>query len=43
MMPKKMKSDDPAFEFVPWANPPCDPRTELLSVKVFLNQELQPD
>jgi CubicO group peptidase (beta-lactamase class C family) len=33
--PKKMKFDDPAFQFIPWAQPLSDPRKERITVKQF--------
>jgi CubicO group peptidase (beta-lactamase class C family) len=35
--PKKMKFDDPAFPFIPWAKPLSDPRKEQITVKQLLN------
>jgi CubicO group peptidase (beta-lactamase class C family) len=35
--PKKMKFDDPAFQFIPWAQPLSDPRKEKITVKQLLN------
>jgi CubicO group peptidase (beta-lactamase class C family) len=35
--PRKMKFDDPAFQFIPWAHPLSDPRKENISVKQLLN------
>jgi CubicO group peptidase (beta-lactamase class C family) len=36
-MPKKMKFDDPAFQFIPWAQPLSDPRKARITVKQLLN------
>ena len=35
--PKKMKFDDPAFQFIPWAQPLSDPRKARITVKELLN------
>lgn len=35
--PKRMKFDDPAFEFIPWAKPLSDPRKTRITVKQLLN------
>ncbi len=35
--PKKMKFDDPAFDFVPWAQPLSDPRKAKITVRQLLN------
>jgi CubicO group peptidase (beta-lactamase class C family) len=35
--PKKMKFDDPAFQFIPWAHPLSDPRKARIKVKQLLN------
>jgi CubicO group peptidase (beta-lactamase class C family) len=35
--PKKMKFDDAAFEFIPWAKPLSDPRKSKITVKQLLN------
>jgi CubicO group peptidase (beta-lactamase class C family) len=35
--PKKMKFDDPAFSFIPWAQPLSDPRKARIIVKQLLN------
>ena len=35
--PTKMKFDDPAFQFIPWAQPLSDPRKERITVKQLLN------
>src|SRR5207237_8351353 len=35
--PKKMKFDDPAFDFIPWAKPLSDSRKEKITVKQLLN------
>ena len=37
LTPKKMKFDDPAFRFIPWAQPPSDPRKEKITVRQLLN------
>ncbi len=37
LTPRKMKFDDPAFEFIPWAKPLSDPRKEQITVKQLLN------
>jgi CubicO group peptidase (beta-lactamase class C family) len=35
--PKKMKFDDPAFQFIPWAQPLSDPRKEKITIRQLLN------
>ena len=35
--PKKMKFDDPAFQFIPWAKPLSDPRKARITVRQLLN------
>src|SRR5438552_18822424 len=35
--PKRMKFDDLAFQFIPWAQPLSDPRKERITVKQLLN------
>jgi CubicO group peptidase (beta-lactamase class C family) len=35
--PKKMKFDDPAFDFIPWAKPLSDPRKAQITVKQLFN------
>jgi CubicO group peptidase (beta-lactamase class C family) len=35
--PKKMTFDDPAFDFIPWAQPLSDPRKAQITVKQLLN------
>jgi CubicO group peptidase (beta-lactamase class C family) len=37
LTPRKMKFDDPAFEFIPWAYPLSDPRKARITVKQLLN------
>jgi len=37
LTPRKMQFDDPAFEFIPWAQPLSDPRKALITVKQLLN------
>ncbi|RPJ32286.1 MAG: hypothetical protein EHM35_11605, partial [Planctomycetaceae bacterium] len=37
LTPRKMKFDDPAFEFIPWAQPLSDPRKAQITVKQLLN------
>jgi CubicO group peptidase (beta-lactamase class C family) len=37
LTPKKMKFDDPAFDFIPWAHPLSDPRKAKITVKQLLN------
>jgi CubicO group peptidase (beta-lactamase class C family) len=37
LTPKKMMFDDPAFLFIPWAQPLSDPRKEQITVKQLLN------
>ena len=37
LMPKRMSFDDPAFEFIPWAQPLSDPRKASITVKQLLN------
>jgi CubicO group peptidase (beta-lactamase class C family) len=36
-MPKRMKFEDPAFQFIPWAQPLSDPRKAQITVKQLLN------
>jgi CubicO group peptidase (beta-lactamase class C family) len=36
-MPRKMKFDDPAFNFIPWAQPLNDPRKTRITIKQLLN------
>jgi len=36
-LPKKMKFDDHAFQFIPWAQPLSDPRKARITVKQLLN------
>ena len=35
--PRKMKFDDPAFPFIPWAQPLSDPRKAQITVRQLLN------
>ncbi len=35
--PRKMKFDDPAFDFIPWAQPLSDPRKAQITVKQLFN------
>src|SRR5687767_8255570 len=35
--PRKMKFDDPAFDFIPWAQPLSDPRKGKITVRQLLN------
>jgi CubicO group peptidase (beta-lactamase class C family) len=37
LTPRKMKFDDPAFNFIPWARPLSDPRKARITVKQLLN------
>jgi CubicO group peptidase (beta-lactamase class C family)/murein DD-endopeptidase MepM/ murein hydrolase activator NlpD len=37
LTPRKMTFDDPAFEFIPWAQPLSDPRKAQITVKQLLN------
>lgn len=37
LTPKKMKFDDTAFDFIPWAQPLSDPRKSKITVKQLLN------
>jgi len=37
LTPRKMRFDDPAFEFIPWAGPLSDPRKAQITVKQLLN------
>ena len=37
LTPQKMKFDDPAFNFIPWAQPLSDPRKTNITVKQLLN------
>ncbi len=37
LTPKKMSFDDPAFPFIPWAQPLSDPRKAKITVKQLLN------
>ncbi len=36
-LPKKMSFEDPAFQFIPWAQPLSDPRKAKITVKQLLN------
>lgn len=36
-LPHRMKFDDPAFNYIPWAQPMSDPRKAQISVKQLLN------
>ena len=35
--PRRMKFDDPAFDFIPWARPLSDPRKAAITVRQLLN------
>lgn len=37
LTPKTMRFDDPAFQFIPWAQPLSDPRKAQITVKQLLN------
>jgi CubicO group peptidase (beta-lactamase class C family) len=37
LTPRKMRFDDPAFEFIPWAQPLSDPRKARITVRQLLN------
>jgi CubicO group peptidase (beta-lactamase class C family) len=37
LTPRKMTFDDPAFEYIPWAQPLSDPRKARITVKQLLN------
>ena len=37
LTPHKMKFDDRAFDFIPWAQPLSDPRKEQITIKQLLN------
>lgn len=37
LTPRRMKFDDPAFDFIPWARPLSDPRKAEVTVKQLLN------
>lgn len=37
LTPRKMTFDDPAFDFIPWAQPLSDPRKAKITVKQLLN------
>jgi CubicO group peptidase (beta-lactamase class C family) len=37
LTPRKMKFDDPAFDFIPWAQPLSDPRKAKITVTQLLN------
>ncbi len=37
LTPRKMKFDDPAFDFIPWARPLSDPRKAQITVRQLLN------
>jgi CubicO group peptidase (beta-lactamase class C family) len=37
LTPRKMKFDDRAFDFIPWAHPLSDPRKEQITVQQLLN------
>ena len=36
-LPRRMSLDDPAFQFIPWAQPLSDPRKAQITVKQLLN------
>ena len=37
LTPRRMQFDDRAFDFIPWAKPPGDPRKEQITIKQLLN------
>jgi CubicO group peptidase (beta-lactamase class C family) len=37
LLPRRMRFDDPAFDFIPWAQPLSDPRKGQIKVKQLLN------
>jgi len=37
LTPRKMKFDDPAFDYIPWAQPLSDPRKASITVRQLLN------
>jgi CubicO group peptidase (beta-lactamase class C family) len=37
LTPRKMRFEDPAFDFIPWAQPLSDPRKAQITVKQLLN------
>jgi CubicO group peptidase (beta-lactamase class C family) len=37
LTPKRMKFEDPAFDFIPWAKPLSDPRKAKITVRQLLN------
>jgi CubicO group peptidase (beta-lactamase class C family) len=37
LTPKKMKFNEPAFDFIPWAHPLSDPRKQKITVNQLLN------
>ena len=37
LTPRKMKFEDPAFDFIPWAKPLSDPRKAKITVRQLLN------
>ena len=37
LTPKKVSFDDPAFQFIPWAEPLSDPRKSQIAVRRLLN------
>jgi len=37
LTPRKMSFDDPAFDFIPWAQPLSDPRKSKITVRQLLN------
>lgn len=37
LTPRRMRFDDPAFEFIPWAQPLSDPRKARITVQQLLN------
>ena len=37
LTPRKMRLEDPAFDFIPWAQPLSDPRKAQITVKQLLN------
>ena len=40
--PRKMSFDDPAFRFIPWAEPLSDPRKAQITVKQLLQPHVRP-
>ena len=42
LTPRKMKFDDPAFDFIPWAQPLSDPRKAQITRQATAQSHLRP-